>query len=164
VATSVLTGGDSALKLLLDGSTWAGGLTANLTIINSGTAPLADWSLSFESDVQITGAPWGLSFTVSKLSNGHYSYTLAGRDWGAALAPGASVTVGFNATQASTASTGTLQPSTLFVTSPLALVVQSGPSNPVSPIAPVVAPVVAPPVAGPGSASTAELNPTSFAV
>lgn len=164
MATSVLTGGDSALKLLLDGSTWAGGLTANLTIINSGTAPLADWSLSFESDVQITGAPWGLSFTVSKLSNGHYSYTLAGRDWGAALAPGASVTVGFNATQASTASTGTLQPSTLFVTSPLALVVQSGPSNPVSPIAPVVAPVVAPPVAGPGSASTAELNPTSFAV
>ena len=169
MATSVPTGGDSTLKLLLDGSTWAGGLTANLTITNSGTAPLADWSLSFESDVQITGAPWGLSFTVSKLANGHYAYTLTGRDWGAALAPGASVTVGFNATQASRASTGTLQPSTLFVTSPLALVVQSGPSNPVSPTAPVVAPVVAPSVAGPGfsgsgSAGLAGVNPTSFAV
>ena len=164
MATSVLTGGSSALKLVLDGSTWAGGLTANLTLINSGTVPLADWSLSFESGVLITGAPWGLSFTVNQLSNGHYAYTLTGMDWGAALAPGASVTVGFNATQSSTQSSGSLQPSTLFITTPVATALRSASSTPIVQISPVVSSVVTPPVAGTVSSDLGEINPTSFAV
>lgn len=149
---------------MLDGSTWAGGLTANLTLINSGTVALADWSLSFESDVLITGAPWGLSFTVNQLTNGHYAYTLTGMDWGAALAPGASVTVGFNATQTSTQSSGSLQPSTLFATNPVAAVLLSAPSTPVAQTTPVVSPVVTSQISGPVSSGSAEINPTSFAV
>ncbi|WP_255002584.1 glycoside hydrolase family 9 protein [Cyanobium sp. HWJ4-Hawea] len=127
---------------MLDGSTWQGGLTANFTLTNSGIVPLADWSLSFESDVLITGAPWGLSFTVNQLSSGHYAYTLTGTDWGAALAPGGSGTVGFNATSASTESNGILQPSTLFLTSPVASVLQSVPSTVSLPLTPSLAPVI----------------------
>lgn len=164
MAASVLLVGDSALKLVLDGSTWDGGLTANLKLTNSGTVPLADWSLSFESDVQITGSPWGLSFSVSNLSNGRYAYTLTGMDWGAALAPGGSVTVGFNATQSSTGSSGILQPATLFVTNPVASVLPSAPSAPTVSTTPAVSPVVAAPAAGALPSGLAEVNPTSFAV
>ena len=165
MATTVLTLGDPTLELVLGGSTWDGGLTASLTIINKGTTALADWSLSFESDVLITGAPWGLTFTVEKLANGHYGYTLTGADWGAALAPGASVTVGFNATQSSTQSSAPLTTSTLFVTTPSLAVVSSGSTSavvsppPVVPSSPVSPPVVAPLPSGSG-----EVNPTSFAV
>ena len=164
MAASVLLLGDSALQLVLDGSTWDGGLTANLKLTNSGAVPLADWSLSFESDVQITGSPWGLSFRVSNLSNGHYAYTLTGMDWGAALAPGASVTVGFNATQSSTAASGILQPTTLFASNPVASVLQSAPSAPMAPTTSAVSPVVVTPIAGPAPSGSGEVNPTSFAV
>jgi hypothetical protein len=164
VAASVLLVGDSALTLVLDGSTWDGGLTANLKLTNSGTVPLADWSLSFESDVQISGSPWGLSVSVSKLSNGHYAYTLTGMDWGAALAPGASVTVGFNATQSSTRTRGILRPATLFVTNPVASVLLTAPSAPMLSTTPAVSLVVAAPAAGPLPSGSAEANPTSLAV
>jgi len=99
MSTAIANTGDSSLHLLLDGSLWDGGLTAKLTITNSGNVPLADWILSFESDVLINGNPWGLTFTVTSLADGHYRYTLTGVDWGAALAAGASVTVGFTATR-----------------------------------------------------------------
>jgi hypothetical protein len=80
MATLIATTGASSLKLLLDGTLWDGGLTAQLTITNSGTVPLADWSLSFESDVLINPASWGMSVTITTLADGHYGYTLAGFD------------------------------------------------------------------------------------
>jgi len=165
MATSVLTLGNPALELALGGTTWDGGLTASLTIINKGATALADWSLSFESDVLITGVPWGLSFTVATLANGRYGYTLSGTDWGAALAPGASVTVGFNATQSSTRSSAPLSTSTLFATTPSMAVVPASSTSPVVSPAPVVPPTpVSPPVVAPLPSGPAEVNPSSFAV
>lgn len=85
MATRIGTTGDAALTLLLAGSTWDGGLTAELTITNSGTTPLANWRLSFESDVLISGSPWGLTVTTSRLADGRYGYALSGFNpcWGA---------------------------------------------------------------------------------
>jgi len=165
MATSVFTLGDPSLELVLEGSTWDGGLTASFTITNRGSTALADWSLSFESDVLITGAPWGLSFTVVTLANGHYGYTLTGTDWGAALAPGASVTVGFNATQSSTRSSAPLTTSTLFVTTPSLAVVPAGSIPPIVSPAPVPPTTpVTPPAGAPLPSGPVEVNPTSFAV
>lgn len=119
MATRIATTGDTALTLWLDGSLWDGGLTAKLTITNTGLTPLANWSLSFDSAVQISGTPWGLSVTVTPLADGRYRYTLTGLDWGASLASGGSVSVGFNAARAGGGSSGSLQASALFVTSPV---------------------------------------------
>ncbi len=79
MATAISGTGSSNLNLLLDGSLWDGGLTAQLTITNTGNVPLAGWSLSFESDVLISGTPWGLTFTVTQLPDGHYGYRLTGQ-------------------------------------------------------------------------------------
>jgi endoglucanase len=154
MATSIASTGDSSLKLLLDGSLWDGGLTAKLTITNTGTVPLAGWSLSFESDVLISGAPWGMSFTVTSLADGHYGYTLTGIDWGSALAVGGSVSVGFTATRPAGAASGALQAADLFV------------SQPVLSAAPLTTPIPTPtPSPSPAPTTpTGEVNPSSFAV
>jgi endoglucanase len=158
MATLILSNGDPVLNLVLDGSLWNGGLTAKLTITNTGTAPLADWSVSFESDVQISGTPWGLTFTVSTLANGHYGYTLTGVDWGAALAVGGSVSVGFTATRAAGPASGALQPADLFLTTPVFKALAAAPAPTPSP-----GPAPAP---GPAPLPTpvAEVNPSSYAV
>lgn len=168
MATRIGTTGDAALTLLLDGSTWDGGLTAQLTITNSGVTPLANWSLSFETDVQISGSPWGLTFTGSRLSNGHTSYTLTGKDWGAALTAGASVTVGFNATRAAGGASGSLRASALFVSSPVLNAASSttpiAAPPPDSTPAPVVSsPVTSAPVTTPTTGAT-EVNASSYPV
>ncbi len=158
--TAIASTGDASLKLLLDGSIWDGGLTAQLTITNTGSTPLEDWSLSFESDVLISGTPWGLIFTVTTLADGHYGYTLTGIDWGSALAAGGSVTVGFTASRAAGAASGALQASDLFVTKPVlspAAATTPTPKPAPSPN-PGPAPTTPPPTA------TGEVNPSSFAV
>ena len=118
MATLISTTGSSSLNLLLDGTLWDGGLTAQLTITNAGAVPLADWSLSFESDVLINAGPWGISVSVTTLANGKYGYTLTGMDWGSAIAVGGSVTVGFTATRSAAAASGALRASDLFVAQP----------------------------------------------
>jgi endoglucanase len=173
MATRIGTTGDAALTLLLDGSTWDGGLTAQLTITNTSATRLANWSLSFESDVQISGSPWGLTLTGSQRSNGQYGYTLTGLDWGAALAAGASVTVGFNATRAAGGASGSLQPSSLFISSPVLSAASSAtpiaaPLPDSTPLPVVSSPVVSSPVAPapitPPPAGSAEVNASSYAV
>lgn len=160
--TAITSTGSSALRLLLDGTLWDGGLTAQLTITNTGSVPLADWRLSFESDVLISGTPWGLSFTVTRLADGHYGYMLTGIDWGAALAVGASVTVGFTATRPAGAASGALQASDLFVTQPLLSAVPSTGQTPTpTPTTPTPTPT---PTQTTPTQTTGEVNPSSFAV
>ena len=157
MSTSIACTGDSPLRLLLDGDLWDGGLTAKLTITNTGTVPLTNWSLSFESDVLISGAPWGLTFTVTRLVDGHYGYTLKGSDWGAAVAAGGSVSVGFTATRPAGAASGAVQASDLFVTQPAMGATQS--------TSPIATPTPSPsPTPTPISTPTGEVNPSSFAV
>lgn len=165
--TSVACSGDAPLSLILDGDLWDGGLTAKLIITNTGAVPLADWSLSFDSDVLISGAPWGLAFTVTRLVDGRYGYTLTGADWGKALAVGGSVAVGFTATRPASAGTGALQAADLFVTQPALRAIQSptpiAAPTPTPTLSPSPTPAPTPtPTAVP--TATAEVNPTSFAV
>jgi hypothetical protein len=111
MATLISTTGASSLNLVLDGTLWDGGLTAQLKITNAGAVPLADWSLSFESDALINADAWGISVTMATLANGHYGYTLTGIDWGSAIAVGGSVAVGFTATKSALAVSGALRAS-----------------------------------------------------
>ena len=163
MATQISGTGDKSLNLLLDGTLWDGGLTAQLTITNTGASALADWSLSFESDVLISGTPWGMRFAVTTLPDGHYGYTLTGLDWGSALAVGGSVTVGFTASRPPGAASGALQAADLFVTQP----VLSAVSSPTPVPSPTPTPTPTPtstPTPTPTPSPTGEVNPSSFAV
>lgn len=129
MGSNIRLGGTSALKLDLDGTTWFGGLTARLSITNTGAVPLTGWTLSFVSDVQIQGTPWGASISSTRRADGRFVYTLTGSGWGSALAPGASVTVGFNASRRGTNSGG-LTSGDLFLGSPVAVTTGGASSAP----------------------------------
>jgi endoglucanase len=169
MSVAIACTGDQQLKLSLDGDLWDGGLTAKLTIMNTGTVPLNEWSLSFESDVLISSSVWGITVSVSRLASGHYAYTLTGTGWGAGVAVGGSVSVGFTATRSAGLASGALQAEDLFVTQPALLAVQSTPSAsiPTATPTPTSTPSTAPsPTSTPWSAPTptGEVNPASFAV
>ena len=166
MATLIATKGAASLKLLLDGTLWDGGLTAELTITNAGLEPLADWSLSFESDVLINPASWGIRVTVTTLADGHYGYVLTGFEWGAALAVGGSVTVGFTATSSPGAASGALQASDLFVTQPeLSSLSATTPISPTPTPTPTPSPTPSPtPTTVPQPTASVEVNPSSFPV
>ncbi|MFV8315652.1 cellulose binding domain-containing protein [Mycobacterium sp. 23] len=76
-------------------SQWNSGFVANYTITNTGTAPLTNWQLQFS-------LPTGES--VANLWNGHVTqsgaqYTVTPQSYNATIAPGDSVTVGFQGAQ-----------------------------------------------------------------
>jgi hypothetical protein len=164
MATLISTTGASSLHLLLDGTLWDGGLTAQLTITNAGAVPLADWSLSFESDVWIN-ADWGISVSVTTLANGQYGYTLTGNDWGSAIAVGGSVTVGFTATRSAAAASGALRASDLFVAQPKLSTLSSLPPTSTPPSTPPPAPSTTPtPITVPLPTDAGVVSPRSLAV
>jgi poly(hydroxyalkanoate) depolymerase family esterase len=84
-------------------SAWTGGMTENITVTNTGTSPVNGWSLAFAlpGGQSVTNA-WNA--TISPAS-GQVSATNLGYD--AAIAPGASVSFGFQATQTGNAAAPT---------------------------------------------------------
>jgi len=88
-----------SLKVSIAGELWWGGFTAAITVTNTSTSRLDHWSTSFESPHVIDGAPWGARLERDDLGNGRSRYTLSGDGWGQAIAPGQSITVGFNGRQ-----------------------------------------------------------------
>ncbi|GGZ91690.1 PHB depolymerase family esterase [Streptomyces echinoruber] len=75
-------------------STWNTGLTASITLTNTGTAPLADWSLTFTLPAgQTVTSGWNATY-----SQAGGAVTARGVSYNATLAPGASTTFGFQAT------------------------------------------------------------------
>jgi cellulase/cellobiase CelA1 len=78
-------------------SEWAGGFTANVTIIDTGTAAISGWTLTFTfpGDQKVTTA-WNA--TVSQSGS---SVTAANVSYDGAIAPGGSVSFGFQGTWAS---------------------------------------------------------------
>lgn len=87
------------LSVVVGGSRWWNGFTADLRITNTSGRDLASWSHSFSTPHRITGAPWGATLTSTDLGSGLTRYTLTGSGWAAALKAGASVSVGFSASQ-----------------------------------------------------------------
>jgi hypothetical protein len=115
------------LKVSVAGSVWYHGLTAQITVTNTGTTALGNWSLTFDTTHKLSGAPWGASLSQVNLGGGLYRSTLSGKDWAAGLAPGASVNVGFNASQGlSLGDAGTLTGPALFSTSAAQLAATTG--------------------------------------
>ena len=88
-----------SLQTSISGDRWWGGFTAEITLTNSSTQDLTNWSYSFDSPHLINTAPWGAEISAVLLDNGLTRYTLTGKDWGEKIPAGESVTIGFNGTQ-----------------------------------------------------------------
>lgn len=100
VVTPVARAAGVTAKLAVT-SQWSTGFVANYTISNSGATALSDWKVEFD-------LPAGESITnawSTKLAQSGTHYTLTPEDWTRTIAPGGSVTVGFQAAQ-----TGTYSP------------------------------------------------------
>ena len=87
----------TALAVDVDGDLWWGGFTAEVTIINQSEQQIDDWALSFTSNHRFYGESWGVEIATEQLDGNLYRYELSGADWGASVAAGQSLTVGFNA-------------------------------------------------------------------
>lgn len=74
-------------------SSWSDGFNANLTITNKGKEKIKDWSLQFESDIQITNM-WNGTW---KSQDKKYSIDNAG--WNKSIDCNQSVTIGFSGTE-----------------------------------------------------------------
>ncbi|VBA53605.1 putative bifunctional chitinase/lysozyme [Mycobacterium pseudokansasii] len=100
VVTPVARAAGVTAKLAVT-SQWSTGFVANYTISNSDATALSDWKVEFD-------LPAGESITnawSTKLAQSGTHYTLTPEDWTRTIAPGSSVTVGFQAAQ-----TGTYSP------------------------------------------------------
>ncbi|XVV15063.1 extracellular catalytic domain type 1 short-chain-length polyhydroxyalkanoate depolymerase [Actinoplanes sp. CA-131856] len=84
----------SACRVTAVVNAWNNGLTANLTITNTGNAAINGWQLAFDlpSGQTITGG-WSASYAPAS-----GRVTAANVGYNSSLAPGASTTVGFQAT------------------------------------------------------------------
>jgi hypothetical protein len=88
------TGGSTCHVSYAKASEWAGGFVANLTISNTGTAAINGWTLTFAfpGDQKVTNA-WNATVT----QNGT-NVTAVSASFDAAIAPGASASMGFQGT------------------------------------------------------------------
>ncbi|MDG9720983.1 PHB depolymerase family esterase [Streptomyces sp. DH24] len=80
-------------KVTVATNTWNTGLTASVTITNTGTAPVDGWRLGFvlPAGQSLTGG-WGATYTPSS-----GAVTAVNAAYNARVAPGASITVGYQA-------------------------------------------------------------------
>jgi hypothetical protein len=87
-------GGATTCKVSYATNVWQGGFTADVTVTNTGSAPVDGWRLAFTlpSGQQITGA-WNASVSPSS-----GSVTASGQTHNASIAPGGSRTFGFQGT------------------------------------------------------------------
>ncbi|OOK84490.1 cellulose binding domain protein [Mycobacterium kansasii] len=89
------TGGSGITATYAPTSQWNNGFVANYTITNTGTAPVTDWQLQFDlpSNESITNL-WN-----GQVAQSGTHYTVTPQSYDATIAPGSSVTVGFQAAQ-----------------------------------------------------------------
>ena len=87
------------LEISVGGDLWWQGLTAEITVTNTGNQNLDEWSVTFESPHKFYGEAWGAEVAIEKQDGGHFFYELSGDDWGQSIGAGQSITVGFNAMQ-----------------------------------------------------------------
>ncbi|KOV90057.1 cellulase family glycosylhydrolase [Nocardia sp. NRRL S-836] len=99
-ALSVTTGaggGTGTCKVAYSASNWGGGngFTAGVTITNTGTGAIDGWTLAFgyANGQQVTPPGWGAT-----LAQSGGNVTATNLAWNRALAPNASVSIGFNGT------------------------------------------------------------------
>jgi beta-glucosidase len=85
-----------ACRVAYSTNDWSTGFTGSVSLTNTGTAAVNAWSLqwSYTAGQQVTQA-WSAKVTQSGAA-----VTATGESWSPSLAPGATVTFGFNATRA----------------------------------------------------------------
>ena len=82
------TGGSVKLEISTD---WGSGYTATVTITNTTTSALNPWQLGWTFDGQVTSI-----WNAKVASRSGESWTISPESWNASIAPGASVSFGFN--------------------------------------------------------------------
>jgi endo-1,4-beta-xylanase len=86
-------GGTAACRVTNSVSSWNTGLTDNMTVTNTGTAAVNGWSLKFNlASGQAITSGWGATYAPAS-----GQVTATNVSYNAALAPGASTTIGFQA-------------------------------------------------------------------
>jgi poly(hydroxyalkanoate) depolymerase family esterase len=82
-----------ACRVAYSASAWNTGLTASITVTNTGSAPLSNWSLAFALPPgQTITSGWGAAYSPNS-----GSVTAAAAPYNSTLAAGASVRIGFQA-------------------------------------------------------------------
>ncbi len=82
----------SATVSFADVDDWGTGFTGNLTITNTGTTPIDGWTLSFDFAVSISSI-----WNATLVSQSGSQFVISDAGYNAVIAPGQSVTIGFNA-------------------------------------------------------------------
>ena len=72
---------------------WGSGFVADMTIKNTGTTPMSNWTLEFDLAADITNI-WGAEI-VSRVGN---RYVIRAASWNNTIPPGGSITFGFQGT------------------------------------------------------------------
>ena len=72
---------------------WGSGFAGNVTITNTGTSPISGWTLQFNVPVTISSI-----WNATLVSQTGTTYVIQNASYNATIQPGASVTLGFNAT------------------------------------------------------------------
>ncbi|MCE9560704.1 MAG: cellulose binding domain-containing protein [Planctomycetes bacterium] len=83
----ISSNGDLSFQVLND---WGSGLTGQITIHNSGTSPISNWTLSFDLPGLI-GSLWN----GKVLSHTGTSYVVAPADWNSTIPAGGTASIGF---------------------------------------------------------------------
>ena len=89
IAPPVSQAGTVAFKVVSD---WGTGFNGDVVVTNTGTATLADWTVSFDFQGEISSL-WNGSIVGRQGS----TYTVKGAGWNSTLAPGGSTSFGFGA-------------------------------------------------------------------
>ncbi len=93
VTVTTAAAGGGSCKVGYSVNDWGGGFTANLVLTNTGSTPVNGWTLSFgwPGNQQLSNG-WNAAWTQSGST-----VTATGLSYNGTLAPGASTTLGFNA-------------------------------------------------------------------
>ena len=106
----------SGLVASVSGSLYWGGMSGQLTLINSGDTSLTDWSYTFrttQADVKV----WSSTYDVVDLGDGTYEVTVGPPSWGASIPAGGSLSLSFNAVSVDLPNSGTLTDEMFFADS-----------------------------------------------
>ncbi len=76
---------------------WGTGFTGNITITNTGATAVNGWTLAFDFTGKIDPTPNISIWDATMVSHAGNHYVVRNADWNADIAPGQSVTFGFNA-------------------------------------------------------------------
>ena len=104
------------LQASVSGSLYWGGMSGQLTLINSGDTSLTDWSYTFrttQADVKV----WSSTYDVVDLGDGTYEVTVGPPSWGASIPAGGSLSLSFNAVSVDLPNSGTLTDEMFFADS-----------------------------------------------